>query len=180
MADLKLVDPENLRQPDTPGQQDLRGWKFRAKWWNDDTSTVLAWAGPHGCVFHEVSCTHASRTEEPTALCRMDRVREIFDTEQAKGTFRYFGFCGHCLAERIANYNWKPDTRHLHQVSIMRQVLNDVRVLGESAIPWNELITRMKRYDSGDLTKRELKRLVDYYRYNRGDEEDDLTAYVSL
>ncbi|MGV9195103.1 hypothetical protein ACQ143_12230 [Microbacterium sp. MC2] len=174
------MDPEDLRGPDVPGRQDLLGWKFRDKYWNDDTSSVVAWASAFGCVFHEQRCSHTPQTEQPTALCRMDRVREVFATERLKGTVRYFGFCGHCLAERVANYGWQPSSSDLAQLNNMTERLNDVRILRESPITWSELITRMKRYGSGDLTKKELKRLLEYYRHNRGDEEEDLTRLVIL
>lgn len=175
---VDFVDPEDLRRPATVGHQDLLAWRFRDRWLHDDTATVLAWAHERGCVFHEANCQHISNTEEPTAKCRMDRVRETFTTEHPKGTYRYFGFCGHCLTERVANYGWKPSERDYDLLETMRRLLNDVRVLGEPPVTKGELISRMKRYPSGSLTSRELTRLIDYYRHERGDEEDDLTTHL--
>ena len=96
-----------------------------------------------------------------------------------KSAYRYFGFCGHCLTERIANYGWKPSERDFALLETMRRLLTDVRVLSQRPISQDDLITRMKRYASGPLTKRELRRLIDYYRHTRGDEEDDVTAYIA-
>lgn len=175
---VEFVEPEDLRRPSTHGHQDLLAWRFRDRWLHDDTSTVLAWPNDHGCVFHEANCRHSSSTEEPTAMCRMDQVRAVFAVEQPKSTYRYFGFCGHCLTERIANYGWKPSEHDFALLETMRRLLTDVRVRGEQPISQIELIARMKRYPSGPLTKPELKRLIDYYRHQRGDEEDDATAYV--
>jgi len=108
MAELELVDPEELRRPDTQGSTDLRAWRFRAKYWNDDTTTVLAWADDRYCVFHEQTCNHISQTEAPTALCRVDSVRELFAKEQPKGTGSYFDFCGTASSSRSPTTDGSP------------------------------------------------------------------------
>ena len=179
MAELELVDPEDLRQPDAPGRQDLRGFQFRAKYWNDDTSTVLAWSSSTGTVFHERHCSHYSRTEEPIALCRMDRVREVFETERTKGTVRWFGFCAHCLTESIPYYGWKPTERDEQTWRNVRQLLRDVRVLGEPPITGQDILNRLRRLDGTTLTSRELDQLLDYYERN-DPEWDDLREHVVL
>lgn len=175
---VEFMEPERLRRPATPGHQDLRAWRFRDRWWNDDTSTVLAWATERGCVFHEAHCAHTPKFDAPTAKCRMDQVRAVFDLEHENGTFRYFGFCGHCLTARIAHYGWVPAEHDLAQLETMRRLLNDLRVLGESPVTKAELAKRMGRYDSGAISPRALERLLDYYRHARGDEEGDLAAFV--
>ncbi|WP_152545458.1 hypothetical protein [Microbacterium sp. CH12i] len=174
---IEFMDPEDLRKPAVPGHQDLRAWRFRDKWWNDDTSTVLCWTGLRGAVFHEQHCTTTPK-EEPTAKLRMDRVRAVFETEHPLGTFRWFGFCGNCLTQRIANFGWQPSERDKAQLDTLKTVLNDIRILGEQPISRKELTVRMKRYNSGAPSPRELNRLLDYYRQNRGDEESDLTLFL--
>lgn len=175
---VDFADPEDLRRRDSNGHQDLREWRFRDKWSHDDTSTVLAWAGGHGCVFHEMSCGHQPK-DEPDAKCRMDRVRETFDAERDKGVHRYFGFCGHCLAERTVDFGKKMSERRIEQYETVHDMLNDVRVLGLPRTTKKQLIARMRSYPCGAPTMRELKLILDYYAHVRGDEEDDLTAYLS-
>jgi hypothetical protein len=174
---VRLAD---LRRPPTSDHQDLRAWVFRDKWLHNDTATVLAWPDDRGCVLHEHTCSHAPKTEEPSAKGRMDEARQLFALEQPKGRNRYFGFCGHCLVERSPNYGRKPTPRELDLVRNMVERLNDVRVLDESPISGAELLNRMRRYGSGDVTTHELKRLLSYYSQVRGDEEHDLSDFVVL
>lgn len=174
---MKLAE---LRKPSTPGHQDLREWKFRDELLHNDTSTILAWANNQSCILHQALCSHVARTEEPTAKGRMDEARELFALEQSKGTFRYFGFCGHCLVERVPNYGWQPTVRDVHLLENLRQRLRDMKILGEQAISRNEMILRMKRYSGGNITPAELNRLLQFYKELRSDDEDDLSALVVL
>ena len=175
---MDYTDPEGLRLPPTTGHQDLSAWRFRDKWRSDDTSTVLAWANDHHCVFHAEWCSHVPRSAEPAAKSRVNLVREVFAREHGQGTFRYFGFCGHCLTERIANYGWEPSNHDLAQLETMLLLLNDIRVLEDRPTTVKELATKMKRYKSGAISPLALRRLIEYYKNTRGDEEYDLSAFI--
>lgn len=155
---MRLAD---LRKPSQQGTEDLREWRFLDRWRGNTTTTVLAWAGEHQCVLHEATCPHQS-PQEPTAMGRMDEALELFEIEQPHGQFRYFQFCGHCLMERIPNYGWKPTPRDWELRDNLRQRLADMRILGEDPIPDLEMIKRMKRYGSGDITPAALALLVDF------------------
>jgi hypothetical protein len=174
---VKLAD---LRRASRAGHQDLREWQFRDEWLNNDTTTVLAWAGDEGCVLHEDVCPHAPTIEGPTAKGRMDEARELFAVEQPNGTFRYFGFCGLCLVKRIPNYGWEPTPRDWQLLDNLRQRLKDMKILDEQPVSGTEMIARMKRYGSANLTPTEFKRLIQFYEQTRGDEEDDLSSLVVL
>lgn len=115
---------------------------------------------------------------EPIAKCRMDQARALFEVEHPKGNHRFFGFCGNCLSERIPHYGWRPGEHELLQIASMRVLLNDVRILDEQPIPQAELIRRMKRYSAGAPAQKDLARLLDRYRQNRRDDEEDLTAFL--
>ena len=171
---LKLAD---LRRDDTTGHPDLAGWRFRAAWAKDDTTKVLAWATDDAVTIHQAGCSHASSTEEPTAEGTMAEARELFAIEQPKGTTRWFNFCGHCLTERIPNFGWEPTERDLTMLATMRQVLNDVRLLGHKPISRSELTKRMARY--GEPVKPiELKRLIEHEKQNHDEDAPDLSLYV--
>lgn len=171
---MKLAD---LRRADTPRHQDLQKWRFRAALLQDDAASVLAWADDTACMLHEARCSRITTTEEPTAKGQVDEARELFEIEQPKGTVRYFDFCGYCLAERIPNYGWEPTERDLTLLATMRQVLNDVRLLGHRPITRAELTKRMNRYGES-VTPTELKRLIDHYKEELGEDDPDLSAYV--
>ena len=176
----EFVELESLRRPPTRGHQDLRAWRFRERWRNDDRSTVLAWASDHECVLHEARCAHASKTEAPTAKGRMDDARALFTDEQPKGEIRYFGFCGHCLTERIPNFGWEPSERDGQLLENLRQRLRDMHLLQEQPIKQGEMLARMRRYRSGAITPNELRRLLDYYKRTLGDGEPELSGLVEL
>ena len=61
----------------------------------------------------------------------------------------------------------------------MRQLLRDVRVLGEPPITRQDLLNRLRRLDGTTLTSRELDQLLDYYERN-DPEWDDLREHVVL
>jgi hypothetical protein len=171
---MKLAD---LRRADTSRHQDLQKWRFRDALLQDDAATVLAWASDDGCMLHEARCSRIPAAEEPTAKGQPDEARELFTVEQPKGTSRYFDFCGYCLTERIPNYGWEPTERDLTLLATMRQVLNDVRLLGHRPISRAELAKRMTRYGES-VTPAELKRLIDHYKEERGEDDPDLSAHV--
>jgi hypothetical protein len=110
----------------------------------------------------------------------MDETRELFAVEQPKGTFRYFGFCGHCLAERMPNYGWEPTERDVQLVENLRRRLEDIRNRDAKPITATTMITRMKLYGNVDVSLAELKQLVEFYKQVLGDEELDLSSLVLL
>lgn len=177
MIVVDFAHPEDLRRPPTPDHRDLLGWSFRDEWDGDDTTTVLIWADRRGAVFHEQHCSHVPLSA-PTAKTVMEEVRTIWETERLKGTDRYFGFCGHCLTRRIKDFGWKPSEPDTAQIDTMKMLLNDLRILNGDAITERELLTKMARYACGAPTLRGLRRQLSYIRYNRGDEESDLIAFV--
>jgi hypothetical protein len=175
-----VTDPKtlaDLRRADTSGHQDLKKWRFREVLLQDDAATVLAWASDAGCALHEARCSRITTEDEPTATGTAAEARELFEVEQPKGTSRWFDFCGYCLTERIPNYGWEPTERDLTLLGTMRQVLNDVRLLGHRPITRTELTKRMNRYGES-VTPSELKRLIDHYKEERDEDEPDLSAYV--
>lgn len=168
----------DLRRSHTTGHQDLREWRLRDEWLSDNTAAALAWAGEHGCVIHEALCSHVPQ-ETHTLAGTMAEVKELFAIEHPKGTRRYFGFCGHCLVERIPNFGWKPTPHDIALRDNLAQRLRDMYLLGEQPISRVEMVKRMTRYGSADLSRAEFKRLLDYYRAARGDEEgDDLSHLI--
>jgi len=48
----------------------------------------------------------------------------------------------------------------------VRQLLRDVRVLGEPPSTGQDILNRLRRLDGTTLTPRELDRLLDYYERN--------------
>jgi hypothetical protein len=177
---LEFVELESLRRPPTRGHQDLRAWRFRERWRHDATSTVLAWASEHGCVLHDARCAHASKTDAPTAKGRMDDARALFAVERPKGEMRYFGFCGHCLTERIQDFGWVPTERDVQLLENLGQRLRDMHLLQEEPIKQGEMLARMRRYRSGAITPNELRRLLEYYKRTLPEDELDLSALVEL
>jgi len=173
----EILEPESRRGPDSLKGHDLRSWQFREMWRSDDTSTVLIWVDGNGAVLHERSCLTVPDAE-PIGKCRMDQARALFEVERPKGNHRYFGFCGNCLSERVPNYGWRPSERGLLQISGIRTHFNDVRILGEQPISRAELIRRMMRYTAGAPALKDLNRLIDYYRQNHPEEEEDLTTFL--
>ena len=129
-------------------------------------------------MLHEATCPHTP-AGEAVATGRMVEARELFAIEQPKGSFGYFTFCGHCLVERIANSGWEPTPRDLTLLGTMRQVLNDVRLLGHKPITRAELTKRMARYGE-TVTPTELKRLLEYDKRTRDEDAPDLSVHVTL
>jgi hypothetical protein len=108
----------------------------------------------------------------------MDEARALFVEEQPKGDFGYFSFCGHCLTERIPNFGWEPTARDEELLAVLKQRMHDMKVLDEKPITLPEMIARMRRYTDGTIVSAELRRVIEYYKATRGDEEPDLSNLV--
>lgn len=175
MTNFRML--ESLRRNPNPTQDDLRGWRFKEVWLDDDTATALAWADERACVFHEALCPHVS-TEPWTETGLVAEARALFLAEQTAGSNSYFAFCGHCLIERVPNYGWSPTPRDLELVGNLRERLQDIQNLGGAPIDRAELVKRMNRYGSRDTTLRELDRLIDYFREQHSDEASGLLPLI--